>query len=190
MVACVSVAAAIAEFVFFVCFHFGSILLFSVCFSSKGAGDLSIECECNLLQETYSIEDCIKYVSSVSSNTTYEISLPSTWKFTWKYTRTGNSQTGWVNVGTSNNRVLGGLFGSTGLNGIWIYKNGSYTTQQNANTFPTNSEQSCTFSCDGTNYTYERNGTSVTVSYDSTITDSFLSVQATRAMSDLKVKPL
>ena len=163
---------------------------YTASYYAEGTGDIYIQAECTFLSKTYVIEDCIKYVSSVSSNTTYEISLPSTWKFTWKYTRIANSQTGWVNVGTSNNRVLGGLFGSTGLNGIWIYKNGSYTTQRNANTFPTNSEQSCTFSCDGTNYTYERNGTSVTVSYDSTITDSFLSVQASREMSDLKVKPL
>ena len=46
--------------------------MWSVCFSSKGSGDLYIDCQCRLLLETYVVEDC-KYWNDGSTVGSLEI---------------------------------------------------------------------------------------------------------------------
>ena len=148
------------------------------------------------LQETYAIEDCIKYHStSITSTTTTNWTLPSTYKleFNIKKASSGNNG-GYIVIGasSSSNRVLIGQMGQN-FNGVWVYTNNSWASQNNADHQPTaGSETIYTFSFDGSNYTFT-NGVGDTLSgsiSNVTMTNLAQIYLNNTLLKNIKIKPL
>lgn len=146
------------------------------------------------LIQTYSIEDCHKYISSVSSTTNYGIDLPSEFIATFLIKRTSNtSSTCSLHMGVdTSNRIIGGLRSSNGIIGLLVQKNGSWVVTSGSQTLPQNTEKQITYKW--------QNNTS-TVSWDNeTVTDSTNQITPSKLLQiekstngtirEIKIKPL
>ena len=132
----------------------------SVCFHSKGTGDLNIKAEVvdrMLVSETYSIEDCLKYweTLSIQGETSVNYSLPSNFELDFTiystkpttdpslaYFRFNSSSGIWCGKGGSTSRVVS-FFGNsfsqitnvnTDYNFTLTYENGVATLTDGTNT--------------------------------------------------------
>ena len=147
------------------------------------------------LQETYSIEDCTYYDSTSHTSTeTVDIPLPSAFELSFKVRRTTtNTNASYLEIGgNSGNTALFGQVGSSGISQLRLYNSegsSSYTNVELGN----NSTGT------DTHYTWIKNGSSNTVSMDSTTqtTTNSLTHSKIRKLSitnnvikELKIKPL
>ena len=175
----------------------------SYTYTSSGAGDVSISVECNLLQETFVIEDCWYYnateygpdgagnMSSVQLNQNLP-SVPFTFEYMVKQTNT-NYSVPYLDIGdSSSNRMLIGQYARAGTNGLIVYKSSSTTHAYSTN--PTiNEYNTIWFKADGTKYYYKLNNGSVMEVNDANVTLSkIIHIESGRGgyVKNIKVKAL
>ena len=127
-------------------------------YTSTGAGDVTITVECMSLQETYSIEDCLKYweTLSIQGDTIVNYSLPSNFEVDFTIYSTNpttdpsvaflrfNSSSGvWCGKGSSTSRAVYSIGGTTfsqitnvntDYNFTLTYENGVATVTDGTNT--------------------------------------------------------
>ena len=98
-------------------------------YASSGIGDVTIEVDFGiLLQETYAIEDCWKYIANPSSCSSCNISLPSKAIISYKISKpTVTGYQGGVNIQLtdSSHTYFVGNWASDGTNGLLIRNTGS-----------------------------------------------------------------
>lgn len=164
-------------------------------YTSQGLGDIYVGAtDGTLLIQTYAIEDCHKYISSVSSTTTYGIDLPSEFIATFLVKRTSdNSSTCSLHMGVdTSNRIIAGTRTSYGIIGLLVQKNGSWVVQSGSQNISQNTEKQVTYKW--------QNNTS-TVSWDNeTVTDSTNQITPSKLLQiekstngtirEIKIKPL
>ena len=141
---------------------------------------------------TFVIEDCWYYHSEFSSDTTFNITLPSNYTMTWKGTKTGNSPC-FFSIGASNSdRVLAGVMGSNGLSGLWNSVNGSYVTQNSHGTITNNVERESVLTVEGTTVTFTFNNITSSLTSVTHNLQNFLSLACGNYnhARELKIKPL
>ena len=115
-------------------------------YTSTGAGNVSLKAECSngsstLVSETYEIKDALYYhADTVSSTTTININLPSSYELSMKWTRKSNSNSSGVLTCTNGSRnAYVGCYSSTGNYGIFFL---SPNNEQNLSSCSTNVETS------------------------------------------------
>ena len=91
--------------------------------------------------------------------------MPSAFKVEFDIKPTSRTNTsGYIEIGTSTtNCLLAGQLASTGINGVYIRTNNSYTTRSTVTSMTNlNQDNHITLDYDGTNWTYECNNETVT----------------------------
>ena len=151
----------------------------SVSYSSKGSGDLNIQCECNLVTETYAIEDCIatritewSYTQSGSGHKLNNIidnsfDLPSHFVLDFDYKGSGTARTGLYNSGSSENYNIDVQVSSNDY--VGVHRSTSVTGMDSGRLTADNTQyHNCKITVNGTTVTWLLGGTnssSATVSW-------------------------
>lgn len=149
---------------------------------------------CIFLSETYSIEDCIKYVSNVSSTTNYDVDLPSAFKVSAIINPVSRSSaTASVHIGTdANNKMFVGQTGSDGTMSLLKRYNGSYI--QNQFSAKSNINTDNYIECEYTNgvYTCKFNNETITDNTGNITPSKLLTIETNTniTIKDIKIKPL
>ena len=146
------------------------------------------------VSETYGIEDCTVYIASVSSTTSYNISLPSNFKATAIVKRTSSSSsTASLHMGIdTSNRIIAGQRTGDGTMGLLVQKNGSWVVTKG--TLKNTANVDAPFE-----YTYQNNVSTFKYSTE-TLTDDTNQITPSKliqiekstngSIRDIKIKPL
>lgn len=147
-----------------------------------------------MLQETYSIQDCILYDSNeYYSQQSLDISLPSAFKITWDSNRKASVNSNCIlYVGTdTNNYVQCGTYGSGGNNGIQERINGNWQTAQRTTDAPLNTLQSNTLTYSNGTLSYSNGSQTVSLTPTVSLAKLFTIYGNTNGLvTNIKVKPL
>ena len=148
---------------------------------------------CILQSEIFVIEDCIYYNGNISSNTTFDISIPNDFEISFRLTRASNSGNGaWIILQKDgHDSAMIGQVGGNGTSQCRIYTDtsGSNIPHSTSNT-PLNQEALITLRHNGSDYEYSMNDSKQiwTDSYTHSVLKSATIVNS--PIKDLKVKPL
>lgn len=170
----------------------------SFTYTATGVGDVTIEVDYStLLQETFVIQDCWYYSTTVYStgNTQLNVALPSA-PFSLEYIikqTNSNYSIPYLDIGDStNNRMLVGQYARAGTNGLIIYKSTSTTHSYGTN--PTlNQDNTIYFRYDGSNYYYKlNNGSEMTVADANVTLSKLIHIEGGQGgtLKNIKVKAL
>ncbi|WP_405296353.1 hypothetical protein [Methanobrevibacter sp.] len=172
----------------------------SYTYTSAGVGDVVIKAipdSRSLLQETYAIEDCIKYIQNPTSSSGLNISVPSSAQITYKMIKTGiGANKGGCSLllqDNSSHDYYIGNWSSDAYNGVLIRNRGSSSNlvDQRCSDIIVNTQHLIGVTYNDGSWTYFKDNEvkSFTANYTPTkITTIDNGQQST--MSDLKVKPL
>ena len=135
----------------------------SISYTGTGIGDIDVivKLDDSSLQETFTIEDCVVYRETLSSNIT-DLTLPA--KYTLEFDMPSTSNSTYAIIGTdTTHRILVGQMSNQNpsLNGVWIYNGSSTPTQNNCPTSPTQNAH-YTFTYENGAYTMSNGGSSIT----------------------------
>ena len=135
----------------------------SISYTGTGIGDIDVivKLDDSSLQETFTIEDCVVYRETLSSNIT-DLTLPA--KYTLEFDMPSTSNSTYAIIGTdTTHRILVGQMSNQNpsLNGVWIYNGSSTPTQNNCPTTPTQNAHYIFTYEDGV-YTLSNGGSSIT----------------------------
>ena len=166
-------------------------------YASAGAGDLTFKAKLgSLVSETYSLEDCTYYNTTVytTSPATLNIPLPSHFSLEYVLKQTDSSKSvPYLDIGDStNNRMLVGQYARAGTNGLITYT-GSQTNYPYSSNPTFNQENTINFTYDGTDYTYWLNDlTPMTVSDKGVTLSKLIHIEGGYGgyLKDIKIKPL
>lgn len=132
-------------------------------YSSQGMGNIVFSAECGELQETISIEDCIKYDGNIySENHDYNLQLPSTYSLEFDIIKKGTSygSTGGMVLGTSSNYFMVGSGSSANL---YVSRWGTNISFENLFTLTQNEWKSIVLEVNGSNVTIKADGNTYSV---------------------------
>lgn len=134
----------------------------SISYTGTGIGDIDVIVKLNgsSLQETFTIEDCVLYRETLSSNIT-DLTLPAKYKLEFNIPSTSNGT--YASIGTdSTHRIFVGQMSqqNPSLNGVWIYNGSSTPTQKNCPTAST-ANAHYTFTYEDGAYTMGNGGSSI-----------------------------
>lgn len=165
----------------------------SISYTGTGIGDIDVIVKLNgsSLQETFTIEDCVLYRETLSSNIT-DLTLPA--KYTLEFDIPSTSNSTYAIIGTdSTHRIFVGQMSNQNpsLNGVWVYNGSSTATQNNCPTSPTQNAH-YTFTYEDGAYTLSNGGSSVTGTIPSGINMQKLlsSTYTPSAVRNYKIKAL
>lgn len=134
----------------------------TISYTGTGAGDIDIIVSFgSYIEETFTIEDCIIYRETLSTNIT-DLTLPPEYKVEFDIPSLSNGT--YAIIGTDNtHRIITGQFSNQNpsLNGVWIYNGSSTPTQNNCPTTPTDNAH-YTFTYENNSYTMSNGGSSIT----------------------------
>ena len=149
---------------------------------------------CIFFIETYSIEDCIKYVSNVSSTTNYDVDLPSAVKVSAIINPISRSNaTASVHIGTdSNNKMIIGQTASDGKINLLKRYNGSYINNYFNSTSEVNSDNYIECEYNNGVYTCKFNNETLTDNTGNITPSKLLTIETNSniTIKDIKIKPL
>lgn len=148
--------------------------------------------------ETYSLEDCYYYNSTLYnsvSNTSLNVTLPSG-AFKLEYdsitTTRSSGSTPYLDIGRgTNDRLLIGQYARSGTCGLILYT-GTQTNKPLPSVSELNTVNHYTFTYDGSDYTIDRNGESMTVTGVGIHFDKIIHIEGGSggSLQYIKVKPL
>lgn len=165
----------------------------SISYTGTGIGDIDVivKLDGSSLREIFTIEDCVVYRETLSSNIT-GLTLPLEYKLEFDMPSTSNST--YAIIGTDNtHRILVGQMSNQNpsLNGVWVYDGSSTPTQNNCPTTPTQNAH-YTFTYEDGAYTMSNGGSSITGTIPSRINMNNLisSTYTPSAVRNYKIKAL
>ena len=134
----------------------------TISYTGTGVGDVDIIVTFSAtVQETFTVEDCVVYRETLSTNIT-DLTLPSEYKLEFDIPSTSNGT--YAIIGTdSTHRIFIGQMSNNNpsLNGVWVYNGSSTPTQNNCPTSPTQNAH-YTFTYEDETYTMSNGGSSIT----------------------------
>lgn len=135
----------------------------SISYTGTGIGDIDVivKLDGSSLQKTFTIEDCVLYRETLSSNIT-DLTLPARYKLEFNIPSTSNGT--YASIGTdSTHRIFVGQMSqqNPSLNGVWVYNGSSTPTQNNCPTASTDNAH-YTFTYENGAYTMSNGGSSIT----------------------------
>ena len=134
----------------------------TISYTGTGVGDVDIIVTFSAtVQETFTVEDCVVYRETLSTNIT-DLTLPSEYKLEFDIPSTSNGT--YAIIGTdSTHRIFIGQMSNNNpsLNGVWVYNGSSTPTQNNCPTSPTQNAH-YTFTYENGAYTMSNGGSSIT----------------------------
>lgn len=134
----------------------------TISYTGTGVGDVDVIVSyASYAQETFTVQDCILYRETLSSNIT-DLTLPAKYKLEFDIPSTSNGT--YANIGTDNtHRIIVGQMSNNNpsLNGVWVYNGSSTATQNNCPTTPTQNAH-YTFTYEDGAYTMSNGGSSIT----------------------------
>ena len=134
----------------------------TISYTGTGVGDVDIIVTFSAtVQETFTVEDCVVYRETLSTNIT-DLTLPT--KYTLEFDMPSTSNGTYATIGTdSTHRIFVGQMSQSNpsLNGVWIYNGSSTPTQNNCPTSPTQNAH-YTFTYEDGAYTMSNGGSSIT----------------------------
>ena len=169
--------------------------LASVSYLGNGVGDLNITCRCRSVIEIYdTVEDCTKYISNVSSTTSYNIDLPSSFKVSAIINPVSRSSaTASVHIGTdANNKMFVGQTGSDGIMNLLKRYNGSYVQNRFNSLSALNTDNYIECEYNNGVYTCKFNNETITDTTGNITPSKLLTIETNTniTIKDIKIKPL
>ena len=161
-------------------------------YTSQGVGDVTFTVKCMNLQETYEIQDCIKYDSNTySAHHDYNLQLPSTYSLEFDIIKKGTSQgsTGAIVLGTSSNYFDVGCGSSDDL---YVSRWRTNSSIENLFTLTQNEWKTIILEVNGSTVDIKADGNTYTVT-GVTTTSSLYQINCNNAdlnFKNLKIKPL
>lgn len=164
----------------------------TISYTGTGAGDISIIASFgSSTEETFTVQDCIVYRETLSSNIT-DLTLPAKYKLEFDIPSTSNGTYAIIGTDTTH-RIITGQFSNQNLslNGVWVYNGSSTPTQNNCPTTPTDNAH-YTFTYENGAYTMSNGGSSITGTVPSGINMNNLlsSTYTPNAVRNYKIKAL
>lgn len=164
----------------------------TISYTGTGVGDVDILVTFSaLVQETFTVEDCVVYRETLSSNIT-DLTLPAKYKLEFDMPSTSNSTYAIIGTDTTH-RILAGQMSNNNpsLNGVWVYNGSSTATQNNCPTTPTQNAH-YTFTYENGGYTMSNGGSTITGTIPSGINMNNLlsSTYTPSAVRNYKIKAL
>lgn len=134
----------------------------TISYTGTGVGDVDIIVIFSAtVQETFTVEDCIVYRETLSTNIT-DLTLPAKYKLEFDMPSTSNSTYAIIGTDTTHRILVGQMSNSNpSLNGVWVYNGSSTPTQNNCPTTPTQNAH-YTFTYEDGAYTMSNGGSSIT----------------------------
>lgn len=134
----------------------------TISYTGTGVGDVDIIVTFSAaVQETFTVQDCIVYRETLSTNIT-DLTLPAKYKLEFDMPSTSNSTYAIIGTDTTHRILVGQMSNSNpSLNGVWVYDGSSTPTQNNCPTSPTQNAH-YTFTYENNSYTMSNGGSSIT----------------------------
>lgn len=134
----------------------------TISYTGTGVGDVDIIVIFSAnVQETFTVEDCVVYRETLSTNIT-DLTLPAKYKLEFDMPSTSNSTYAIIGTDTTHRILVGQMSNSNpSLNGVWVYNGSSTPTQNNCPTSPTQNAH-YTFTYENGAYTMSNGGSSIT----------------------------
>lgn len=164
----------------------------TISYTGTGVGDISIIASFgSSAEETFTVEDCLVYRETLSSNIT-DLTLPAKYKLEFDMPSTSNSTYAIIGTDTTHRILMGQMSNQNpSLNGVWIYNGSSTPTQNNCPTSPTQNAH-YTFTYEDGAYTMSNGGSSITGTIPSGINMNNLlsSTYTANAVRNYKIKAI
>ena len=134
----------------------------TISYTGTGVGDVDIIFTFSAtVQETFTVEDCVVYRETLSTNIT-DLTLPAKYKLEFDMPSTSNSTYAIIGTDTTHRILVGQMSNNNpSLNGVWVYNGSSTPTQNNCPTSPTQNAH-YTFTYENGAYTMSNGGSSIT----------------------------
>ena len=159
----------------------------SYTYQTQGVGDVTIESECNLLQETYVLEDLLLYRSSVTNNDTFDVALPNHFQITQTVTKNSSSSSYCYGLLTN---YQYGVLREKGSLSVRIGTNNPFA-DNNTTIIQLNTPTVMTYEFDNGLHKCSANNTTVSGTNTQYSIGSFTGMTITQyTVTDLKIKPL